>query len=914
MSDTTPFVSTEISRDVTVEDSQMAAEATILGVHSDLQGYQTPSSDALKHSPNTQPAAVIYDDEEISEVCQDRSTAVSTQKFLPSEDQQLPDPAVKLPEKEQMVTVAFQDKFTDKTLFPEQTNDNLQQPVNVQSSVGFPQLASFKKQDLSDGLQNDGATLHPEVVHFRRGQSPGDVTESQPFVKDGWTKTDNSEPTKQSVKPTIGQKKSLKENLPAVVKLNRLPIQISTVKSIVVSRPPQKISDRDFSIPASLPLNMSKDHLCNDENSSVCTKKVTVDFMSKNPPTPPAAVAFKKNEFSAGKKTTSKPEAGKNNDLSQDCALPVGSEDETRSTTLKPNSKSSKDPGEGLPLTSKDQFPAQIAASAVPKVPEEVRSAHIFFLLFLVILSSYFGQLIPSFNLSFFFLDSCLQASSATVHSTASSSEAGKSVKTEPKAVLALLQSRMKRHIQAKRTKLLPQSETQDVNCERLRLACDRSNHQRTLINSEGTQEPTDIVPTKTVSCQTETVGDFSKFKADNKPSSVRHQSLNSSSIGDDSQKLSSSPSTSRQSRKSKLSPSVKRSKKEFVDRRESRATRTSVRTKNSTVPGICSKNAGAFISLKGSKLTQDVSERNFEVVPAKARKVAKSKSCKGLKLPTRVKESPSLAPSSSQAVLTPHDLPPSRKTSPRAKKGAQLSAGEDTKFQKPPDALPAGGTPIARTGPPVASPLDPLSFIGTRLLKNQCGKCGQILTSKAALENHVSRHASDQPLSCSLCGKNFTDSASFKRHSRVHRNGRIHVCQQCGKGFVYRFCLTKHINMVHNHIRPFVCHICNKGCFTKLDVEAHIRMHTGEKPFHCHICDKKFNRRVNLNIHLRRHNGEKRHWCPFCGKGFLDYNHLKRHKYIHTGEKPHSCPHCPKSFTQSGHLKKHLKTVHKGK
>ncbi|XP_031720442.1 mucin-5AC-like [Anarrhichthys ocellatus] len=219
---------------------------------------------------------------------------------------------------------------------------------------------------------------------------------------------------------------------------------------------------------------------------------------------------------------------------------------------------------------------------------------------------------------------------------------------------------------------------------------------------------------------------------------------------------------------------------------------------------------------------------------------------------------------------------------------------------------------PIPVSAPPVVSPLQPLSVIGRRLLKNQCGECGRVLSSVAALESHVSLHAGRRPFSCTLCGKRFPDSKGLKRHGRVHRNGRIHICQQCGKGFVYRFGLTKHLQMVHRKLKPFICQICNKGFFTKRDVEAHIRMHTGEKPFHCNLCEKKFARRVELNVHLRWHNGEKRHWCPFCGKGFLDFNNLKRHKYIHTGEKPHSCPHCPKNFTQSGHLKKHVKNVHK--
>ena len=218
----------------------------------------------------------------------------------------------------------------------------------------------------------------------------------------------------------------------------------------------------------------------------------------------------------------------------------------------------------------------------------------------------------------------------------------------------------------------------------------------------------------------------------------------------------------------------------------------------------------------------------------------------------------------------------------------------------------------LAPKSPSMVSPLQPLSVIGGRLLKNQCGECGRILSSSAALESHVSLHRGRRPFSCTLCGKSFPDSKGLKRHGRVHRNGRIHICQECGKGFVYRFGLTKHLQMVHSKIKPFVCQICNKCFFTKRDVEAHIRIHTGEKPFECNLCEKRFTRRVELNVHLRWHNGEKRYWCSYCGKGFLDLNNLKRHKYIHTGEKPHSCPHCPKHFTQSGHLKKHVKNVHK--
>lgn len=63
----------------------------------------------------------------------------------------------------------------------------------------------------------------------------------------------------------------------------------------------------------------------------------------------------------------------------------------------------------------------------------------------------------------------------------------------------------------------------------------------------------------------------------------------------------------------------------------------------------IVERNAAAFISLKGSKLIQNFSEKNFVVVTAKAREVTKSKNCKRLKLQTGGKESSSNAPSSPQ-------------------------------------------------------------------------------------------------------------------------------------------------------------------------------------------------------------------------------------------------------------------------
>lgn len=225
--DITQYVSTEISLDVTVEDTQMEVEPTIW----------------LQHSLNTQPDAVICDDD----ICQDR---------------------------------------------------------------------------LTNRRQNERSILHPDDVHLRSGQSPGLAIESQPFTRDGWAQTDSSKIIKQSVKVTIGQNTSLKENLPAVVKLEKIPVPVSS-GSVLVSRP---------------------------------LKGASLYCWSFSKPGPTKEVA-----------------STPNHNFDQDISSPNGFQEETQSTTF-------EDTGECLPPTSNDQFSAQKAASAVAQGPEKVCSALFFFL------------------------------------------------------------------------------------------------------------------------------------------------------------------------------------------------------------------------------------------------------------------------------------------------------------------------------------------------------------------------------------------------------------------------------------------------------------------------------------------------------------------------------------------------------
>ena len=107
-------------------------------------------------------------------------------------------------------------------------------------------------------------------------------------------------------------------------------------------------------------------------------------------------------------------------------------------------------------------------------------------------------------------------------------------------------------------------------------------------------------------------------------------------------------------------------------------------------------------------------------------------------------------------------------------------------------------------------------------------------------------------------------------------------------------------------------CKLCRKMFTTKLSLQLHLRMHSGEKRYKCKVCDKGFANSWDLTKHMRIHTGEKPYKCNVCERGFAQSGNLSMHMRIHTGEKPFECSVCAKTFAQSSILYKH-KTIHTG-
>ena len=68
------------------------------------------------------------------------------------------------------------------------------------------------------------------------------------------------------------------------------------------------------------------------------------------------------------------------------------------------------------------------------------------------------------------------------------------------------------------------------------------------------------------------------------------------------------------------------------------------------------------------------------------------------------------------------------------------------------------------------------------------------------------------------------------------------------------------------------------------------------------------FNDSGNLNAHKKIHSGEKPYVCKTCGKCFRIHNTLKTHARIHNDERPFQCKNCDKTFRQSSCWKVHVR------
>lgn len=174
------------------------------------------------------------------------------------------------------------------------------------------------------------------------------------------------------------------------------------------------------------------------------------------------------------------------------------------------------------------------------------------------------------------------------------------------------------------------------------------------------------------------------------------------------------------------------------------------------------------------------------------------------------------------------------------------------------------------------------------------CDKCGYRTYSSFKLENHCRIHSDERSYVCGVCKKGFKQMSQLRNHQVVHLDRKSMTekrwfseqrCDICNRTFSDSKCLRKHMQAVHNKLKPYICPFCGHSSARKAMLQLHLRQHTGEKPFQCDLCEYRTG----------------------------DHNSLRRHKMRHSGIKPYKCPHCSYACIQAISYKTHMKNKHPG-